>query len=285
MALPRLTGALRSFSNVTKQDDYSEESADLTNKRSHLQEQLLYSELSWKKIVKFIDENSEKEIQQSLHGDLRTILQAAKQIVGSENGQEAIESGSVFLFKTLYTKEYVGHEETKAIKQMFGPFPSSSATAACNAASRIASHFTEEQLISLLQTAEEQNGDTQPRFGKSITFSFGMHDLDHSEELPVNGETDGQKFVSLDYKKFLNSSLEHFPNGYDESLVKPSEKVDDSFLWCEVGKYLKESLKGTPGGPTMEHLCCTLYEMLASTKSGDELQNEVGLLVIEVSIY
>lgn len=29
MALPRLTGALRSFSNVTKQDDYSEESGDL----------------------------------------------------------------------------------------------------------------------------------------------------------------------------------------------------------------------------------------------------------------
>lgn len=30
MALPRLTGALRSFSNVTKHDDYNEELADLT---------------------------------------------------------------------------------------------------------------------------------------------------------------------------------------------------------------------------------------------------------------
>lgn len=30
MALPRLTGALRSFSNVTRHDDYSEELADLT---------------------------------------------------------------------------------------------------------------------------------------------------------------------------------------------------------------------------------------------------------------
>lgn len=29
MALPRLTGALRSFSNVTKQDNYNEEVADL----------------------------------------------------------------------------------------------------------------------------------------------------------------------------------------------------------------------------------------------------------------
>lgn len=32
MALPRLTGALRSFSNVTKHEDYSEELADLTVK-------------------------------------------------------------------------------------------------------------------------------------------------------------------------------------------------------------------------------------------------------------
>ena len=29
MALPRLTGALRSFSNVTKQDNYNEEVTDL----------------------------------------------------------------------------------------------------------------------------------------------------------------------------------------------------------------------------------------------------------------
>lgn len=29
MTLPRLTGALRSFSNVTKQDNYNEEVADL----------------------------------------------------------------------------------------------------------------------------------------------------------------------------------------------------------------------------------------------------------------
>lgn len=50
------------------------------NKRSTLQEQLLSSGLNWKKIVKFIDENSTKENQNTLHADLRTILQAAKQI-------------------------------------------------------------------------------------------------------------------------------------------------------------------------------------------------------------
>ncbi|NXH40384.1 ASCC3 protein, partial [Dicaeum eximium] len=276
MALPRLTGALRSFSNVTKHEDYSEELADLTTKRSKLHAQLLKSDLTWKKIIKFVYDNLDKKEYQTVNGDLKTILQAAKQIVGAENGQEAIESGAVFLFKTFHGKECVGHDETKVIKQMFGPFPSSSATAACNATSRIASHFTEEQLKALIQLAEEQNGDNRMLFGKNIVFSFDMHDLDHSEELPVNGETDAQKNISLDYNKFLNNQLNHLQNYCDEkSNVKSLEKIDDSFLWCEVGKYLKESQGGNPGGPTTEDLCCTLYEILASTKSADELQNEL----------
>ncbi|XP_048791723.1 activating signal cointegrator 1 complex subunit 3 [Lagopus muta] len=276
MALPRLTGALRSFSNVTRHDDYSEELADLTKKRAKQQEQLLKSDLTWKKIIKFVDDNLDKKEYQTVNGDLKTILQAAKQIVGAENGQEAIESGAVFLFKTFHGKECVGHDETKAIKQMFGPFPSSSATAACNATCRIASHFTEEQLTALIQMAEEQNGDNRMFFGKNIVFSFDMHDLDHSEELPVNGEADAQRIISLDYKKFLNNQLDHLKNCCDEkSDLKSMAKVDDSFLWSEVGKYLNESQGGTPGGPTTEDLCCTLYEMLASPKSGDELQNEL----------
>nr|XP_060609072.1 activating signal cointegrator 1 complex subunit 3 [Anolis sagrei ordinatus] len=276
MALPRLTGALRSFSNVTKQDDYSEESADLTDKRSKLQEEQSDSDFVWKRLVQFIDEISVKETQESLQKDLKTLLQSAKQIVGSENGQEAIESGAVFLFKIFHTKESVGHNETKAIKQMFGPFPSSSATAACNATARIVSHFTEEQLSALLQTPEQQSSDRKVAFGQNIAFSFDMHDLDCFEELPINGDMEEQNAISLDYKKLLNDHLDQFPNCYDEDAeLTSSEKVDDSFLWCEVGKYLNESQKGTHGGPTLEHLCCTLYEMLASNKSGDELQNEL----------
>ncbi|XP_053828435.1 activating signal cointegrator 1 complex subunit 3 isoform X2 [Vidua macroura] len=276
MALPRLTGALRSFSNVTKHEDYSEELADLKTKRSKLHAQLLKSDLTWKKIIKFVDDNLDKKEYQTVNGDLKTILQAAKQIVGAENGQEAIESGAVFLFKTFHGKECVGHDETKVIKQMFGPFPSSSATAACNATSRIASHFPEEQLRALIQLAEEQNGDNRVLFGKNIVFSFDMHDLDHSEELPVNGETDAQKNISLDYNKFLNNQLNHLQNYCDEKAnIKSLEKIDDSFLWCEVRKYLKESQGGNSGGPTTEDLCCTLYEILASTKSADELQNEL----------
>uniref|UniRef100_A0A8C6ZX55 Activating signal cointegrator 1 complex subunit 3 n=1 Tax=Neovison vison TaxID=452646 RepID=A0A8C6ZX55_NEOVI len=80
MALPRLTGALRSFSNVTKQDNYNEEVADLKVKRSKLHEQIVDLDVMWKKIVKFLNENLDKSEMQSVYEDLNDILQAAKQI-------------------------------------------------------------------------------------------------------------------------------------------------------------------------------------------------------------
>lgn len=80
MALPRLTGALRSFSNVTKQENYNEEVADLKLKRSKLQEQISDSGLTWKKIVTFLSENVEKSKMPSIDEDLKDILRAAKQI-------------------------------------------------------------------------------------------------------------------------------------------------------------------------------------------------------------
>lgn len=116
MTLPRLTGALRSFSNVTKQDNYNEEVADLKLKRSKLHEQVLDFSLTWKKIVKFLNEKLEKNKMQSINEDLKDILQAAKQIVGTDNGREAIESGAAFLFATFHMTDSVGYVETKAIR-------------------------------------------------------------------------------------------------------------------------------------------------------------------------
>lgn len=50
------------------------------NKRSKLHAQLLKSDLTWKKIIKFVDDNLDKKEYQTVNGDLKTILQAAKQI-------------------------------------------------------------------------------------------------------------------------------------------------------------------------------------------------------------
>lgn len=171
---------------------------------------------------------------------------------------------------TFHLTDSVGHMETKAIRQMFGPFPLSSATTACNATNRIISHFSQDDVTALVQMAENQCSD-KVFFGKNLAFSFDMHDLDHFDELPINGEA--QKTISLDYKKFLN---EHFQEHYAPEL-KPVEKTNGTFLWCEVEKYLNATSKEMTEAPRIEDLCCTLYDMLASVKSGDELQDEVQL--------
>lgn len=73
---------------------------------------------------------------------------------------------------------------------MFGPFPSSSATAACDATNRITStHFySKDSLTALVQMTTDEYGD-RVLFGKNLAFSFDMHDLDHFDELPINGES------------------------------------------------------------------------------------------------
>lgn len=157
---------------------------------------------------------------------------------------------------------------------MFGPFPSSSATAACDATNRITSHFCKDSLTALVQMTTDEYGD-RVLFGKNLAFSFDMHDLDYFDELPINGES--QKTISLDYKKFLTDHLQE----HSTLNCKPVEKTNDSFLWCEVEKYLNATLNEMAEATRIEDLCCTLYDMLASVKSGDELQDEVQLKLLQ----
>lgn len=49
-------------------------------KRSKLHEQIIDLDVTWKKIVKFLNEKLEKSEMQSVNEDLKDILQAAKQI-------------------------------------------------------------------------------------------------------------------------------------------------------------------------------------------------------------
>ncbi|KAM8954511.1 activating signal cointegrator 1 complex subunit 3 isoform 1-T1 [Pelodytes ibericus] len=289
MVLPRLTRALRSFSNVTRQDDYRGDSTDLMNKRSKLREQVLESDLTWKKITQFVTGTGDKKEHEAINEGLKEILQAAKQIVGTDHGQEAIESGAIFLLKTLYDKQCVGHEETKAIKQMFGPFPPTSATAACNAAYKVVSQLTENQLEKLVQMFQENGGENIVSFGRNVIFSFDMYELEEANEMPMNDNIDFENGISLDFSKFHGNYMERCTN-VEQQRHKSNDSDDDgSFFRDEIEKYVLTTLQNNSGSPTVDDLCSTLFEMLTSGKSNDELQNELfellgpeGLSFIEV---
>lgn len=194
--------------------------------------------------------------------------------MGSEHGQEAVESAAVFLFEIFYNKEHVGTEETRAIKHMFGPFPSSSAEASCSSVARLVAALGDAHVEDFIQSSRL----TPPRgstFGGNIAFSYECYTLDPLEDLSSSGLHEDKD--SLDYMNFLNmqqssrKALEKegtFPSG------RPLTTGGENLLHSEVEKYLNG---GNMVSSSPEELCTSLFEMLASQRSDDELQNEVSL--------
>ncbi|XP_037640122.1 activating signal cointegrator 1 complex subunit 3 isoform X1 [Sebastes umbrosus] len=274
MSPPRLTGALRSFSNVSKKEDFTEQLYDLKTKRLKRQELFAREGLTWQKIVHFCSEHQDKAEQQAASQELKSLLLAAKEIVGTEHGQAAIQSAAVFLFETFHNKDHVGTEETRAIKQMFGPFPSSAAEVSCACVARLVAPLGDSRVENFIQSLcsrnDPQRGST---FGRNIAFSYDFYALDPLEDLPCSGIQ--EEDVSLDFINFLNNQQSGRKVASEEGVSSSGgclSSGDGGILRTEVEKYLNG---GNMISSSPEELCTSLFEMLASHKSDDELQNEL----------
>uniref|UniRef100_A0A3Q3RSP6 Activating signal cointegrator 1 complex subunit 3 n=1 Tax=Mastacembelus armatus TaxID=205130 RepID=A0A3Q3RSP6_9TELE len=269
MSPPRLTGALRSFSSVSKKDDFTEQLYDLKRQKLFAREGL-----TWEKIVRFCTEHQDKAKHQAISQELKNLLLAAKQIVGTEHGQEIIESAAVFLFETFHNKDHVGTEETRAIKQMFGPFPSSAAETSYACVARLLAPLRDSQVEDFIQIHSSRHSSHRgSTFGCNIAFSYDCYTLDPLEELPWSGIH--EKSMNLDFINFLNSqqSGKNVTSMEDVSSSGRSLSSEDGpILRREVENYLN---RGNMISSSPEELCNSLFEMLASHKSDDELQNEL----------
>lgn len=194
--------------------------------------------------------------------------------VGTELGQDTIESAGVFLFKTFHNKEQVGHEETRAIKQMFGPFPASAAELSCAAVGRLVAQIGECHVEAFIQTHSSlKSVDRSAIFGRNIAFSFDTYVLDVQDTGSWTEESDMD--VDINFHNFVNYHVGEQRAERDDAyslgeLVQG--ETGSSILRQEVEKYLNE---GNMVSSSVEELSTSLFEMLASTKSDDELQNEV----------
>lgn len=194
--------------------------------------------------------------------------------VGTDFGQDTIESAGVFLFKTFHNKDKIGHEETRAIKQMFGPFPASAAELSCAAVGRLVAQIGESQVDAFIQTQSSlTTANRGSVFGRNIAFSFDTYVLDAHDALPWSEGTD----VEQDFHSLLNNHVGERRAGAEREDAYSAEELeqrnaDGSILRQEVEKYLNE---GNMVSSSAEELSTSLFEMLASTKSDDELQNEV----------
>lgn len=194
--------------------------------------------------------------------------------MGTEHGQEAIESAAVFLFETFHNKDHVGTEETRAIKQMFGPFPASAAETSCGLVARLVAPMGNSRVEDFIQTqSSRRNPKRGPSFGSNIVFSHDCYTLDPLEDLP--GSAIQEEDVNLDFTNFLNNQQSGRKSTNEEqasSAGRSSSSGDGDILRTEVERYMNA---GNMTSSSPEELCTSLFEMLASHKSDDELQNEV----------
>ncbi|XP_028984262.1 activating signal cointegrator 1 complex subunit 3-like [Betta splendens] len=272
MSPPRLTGALRSFSTVSKKEDFNEQLYDVKTKRLKRQELFAKEGLTWQKITHFCTERQEKTTHQAVSQELKNLLLAAKQIVGSEHSHEIIESAAVFLFEIFHNKDHVGTEQIRALKQMFGPFPSSAADASCACVARLLAPLEDSRVDEFINT---QSHSTQRGsfFGRNIVFSFDSYTVDPLEDLPWSDLQDENR--SLDFLNFLNNQKNGKKATTEEdtsSTARSLSSGSETILRTEVEKYLD---RGNMISSSPEELCTSLFEMLASHKSDDELQNEL----------
>ena len=61
--------------------------------------------------------------------------------VGEESDTGTLEAGAAFLFETFKDVEMVTHNTTVKLKSMFGPFPASAASKACDVVHRLSPSF------------------------------------------------------------------------------------------------------------------------------------------------
>ncbi|XP_017269735.1 activating signal cointegrator 1 complex subunit 3 isoform X2 [Kryptolebias marmoratus] len=273
MAPPRLTGALRSFSHVSKKEDLTEQFCDLKAKRLKRQELFAKEGLTWQKIVHFCTKHQDKAEQLAVSQELKSLLLAAKQIVGTEHGQEAIESGAVFLFETFHNKDHVGTEDTRAIKHMFGPFPSSAAEMSCSCVARLVAPLGDSRVEDFIKTQSSRHNPQQgSSFGRNITFSYDCYTLDPLENLPFSDVHD--ETSRLDFLNFLNNQQSGKSVATEDapSSGRSLGSGDGAILQREVEKYLEA---GNMISSNPEELYTSLFEMLTSHISDDELQNEL----------
>lgn len=159
---------------------------------------------------------------------------------------------------------------------MFGPFPATAAELSCAAVGRLVAQIGESQVEAFIQTQSSlKTLDRGSVFGRNIAFSFDTYVLDAQDVFPWSEGTDIEQTV--DFHSFLNNNVGERRVGGEREDVYSAEELeqrntDGSILRQEVEKYLNE---GNMVSSSAEELSTSLFEMLASTRSDDELQNEV----------
>ncbi|VDI49942.1 activating signal cointegrator complex subunit 3 [Mytilus galloprovincialis] len=264
--LPRLSGALRAFTDVGYTQADSEPVSN-EHKRQHIAQSKTEG-LTWEKLTSDLKKQASVD-KTDLSKTLKELSQCAKNIVGSEASSETIESGAAFLFDVFKDVDKVGPTQTAKLRNIFGPFPATAATKACILVNRVVTWIPEESSL-LLGNQDREEGDgeaTVQEFGKGIKFAFPkfeeFQDLSESET-----DDDDEEKNAIGDLKYLEPTPQK-----PQRTQQTSEKLEFDAVWLEteMSKYYSEADIGL----SIEDLCSTVFDVLTSSKTDTELQNDL----------
>lgn len=190
--------------------------------------------------------------------------------VGEEAATDVIESGAAFLFVTFLGSDSVLHKHASKLRGMFGPYPASAATKACRIVNQLHDWLPSselEQIVAKAQPSSAEDSSDAPEFGQNIKFNFWEKSREEFEWLNTEPETNAFDEFSMKYVSPAPAAA--------ASSKTPEEKVGGKWLRLKV----EESFGGTETGLglSVTDLCSQIFDVLSSSKSDDELQNEVSV--------
>nr|XP_022293850.1 activating signal cointegrator 1 complex subunit 3-like [Crassostrea virginica] len=268
-SIPRLTGALRAFANVSSSSEKSvaDQHRELALKRQMMAKKHTDT-VSWARLKEVISKEadvSKPEVEKAL----KELSQYAKAIVGSEASLETIESSAAFIFDLLKSVTIIGNKETTRLRQIFGPFPASAASNACVLVNKIVSWLPENKLDSLSnQDRQEADGEASVQeFGKNLKFIGQVRYHLSEDEISSSDSEDERRELDLNYRASPRKPI------ITKKENTNTESFDSSWLQREVTKYFPG--EETYLGMSKEDLCSTIFDVLTASNSDEQLQNDL----------
>ena len=171
------------------------------------------------------------------------------------------------MFSVFKDAETVTSAHSLRIQRIFGPFPSGAATKACKITNQIVSSLPPEALQHLdVNTSSAE--DNLAEFGENLHFSAQRWKPEKEEDLSW-----------LDFPSNKTSEPSFTMKYVQQSRENVEENIQNKGFDAQ---WLKEQLQQCYGddqseiGMSVTELSTTVFDLLASNKSNDELQNVVS---------
>lgn len=181
------------------------------------------------------------------------------------------------MFEVFKNVQSVGQAEASSLRNTFGPYPASHATKACQTVNKIVSWLPEKVLQELSadfgQRGDGDGEEKKKEFGAGIKFVLPSY-TEHGNMSSSESEDEVEQTRELNLLYTGETSNERQARRQKEKGVADGkEAVDSYWLQKQVKTYFASDDTGL--GLSLRELCSTIVEVLTSSRTDDELQNEL----------